>query len=157
MRRTLAALMLALLAGVTHANDATPTLTDPVTAKREVELAAQLRCLVCQNQSIAESHADLAADLRNQVREQIAAGKTDAEIIDYMTARYGDFVRYKPPFKATTLLLWLGPALLLMAGLLVATRIVRARRTSAVPALSPQDHARVEQLLAGTDKDAPRS
>jgi len=152
MRKTLAALILASLAGVTNANDATPTLTDPVAAKREVELASQLRCLVCQNQSIAESHADLAADLRNQVREQIAAGKTDAEIIDYMTARYGDFVLYKPPFKPTTALLWLGPALLLIAGALVATRVVRARRAGAAEVMSPQDHARAEQLLAGTSR-----
>jgi cytochrome c-type biogenesis protein CcmH len=157
MRNVLAALILALLAGVTSANEAAPTLTDPVAAKREVELAAQLRCLVCQNQSIAESSAGLAADLRNQLREQIAAGKTDAEIVDYMTARYGDFVLYKPPFKATTALLWLGPALLLLVGLLVATRIVRARRGSAAQALSPQDHARAEELLAGAGKDASRS
>jgi len=154
MRSAIVAVILVLLAAGVLANDATPTLLDPVTAKREVELASQLRCLVCQNQSIAESHAGLAADLRNQLHEQILAGKTDAEIVQYMTARYGDFVLYKPPFKATTVLLWLGPALLLLAGLLVATRIVRARRSNAPAALSPQDHARAEQLLAGAGKDA---
>jgi cytochrome c-type biogenesis protein CcmH len=148
------AALLAMLAGLALANEATPTLADPVAAKREVELASQLRCLVCQNQSIAESNAGLAADLRNQLREQIAAGKTDAEIVQYMTARYGDFVLYKPPFKATTVLLWLGPALLLLAGLLIAARIVRTRRSNAAGALSPQDHARAEQLLAGAGKDA---
>jgi cytochrome c-type biogenesis protein CcmH len=156
MRKAIAVLILAALTSLAGANDATPTLADPVVAKREVELAAQLRCLVCQNQSIAESNAGLAADLRNQLREQIAAGKTDAEIVQYMTARYGDFVLYKPPFKATTVLLWLGPALLLAAGVLVATRIVRARRVTAGSALSAQDHARAERLLAGADKDPSR-
>ena len=156
MKRAIAAALLASFAALVCANDATPTLSDPVAARREVELASQLRCLVCQNQSIAESNAGLAADLRNQLREQIAAGKTDGEIVEYMTARYGDFVLYKPPFKAATALLWLGPALLLAAGALVATRIVRARRSNVPAALSPQDHARAEQLL-GAGKDDSKS
>jgi cytochrome c-type biogenesis protein CcmH len=147
--------LLAAVAGGAFAADAVPTVADPVTSRREVELAAQLRCLVCQNQSIAESNADLAVDLRNQVREQIAAGRSDAEIIDYMTARYGDFVLYRPPFKATTVLLWLGPVLLLGLGALVAVRLVRTRRREVVH-LSPQDHARAEQLLAGTARDAEK-
>jgi cytochrome c-type biogenesis protein CcmH len=156
MSRFFVAVLFALLVGVAAAKDAVPTLTDPVSARREVELAAQLRCLVCQNQSIADSNAGLAEDLRNQLREQIAAGKTDAQIVEYMTARYGDFVLYKPPLKPTTVLLWLGPALLLGAGVLVAARMVRARRRAAGTALSPQDHARAERLLAGADKDAQR-
>jgi cytochrome c-type biogenesis protein CcmH len=153
--RVLFACLLVLFVGAGAAKEAAPTLTDPVAAKREVELAAQLRCLVCQNQSIAESNAGLAADLRNQLREQIAAGKTDAEIVDYMTARYGDFVLYKPPFKATTALLWLGPVLLLIVGALFASRLLRARRAAVSP-LSAQDHARAERLLAGANKDAQR-
>lgn len=160
MRRVRVLLFAALLAcagNVAWANEATPTLDDPLVAKREVELASQLRCLVCQNQSIAESHAGLAADLRNQLREQIAAGKTDREIVDYMTARYGDFVLYNPPFKVTTALLWLGPALLLLIGLFVAMRLVRARRSGATNVLSPQDQARAEQLLAGADKTSRQS
>ena len=151
-RKALLALMLVLAAGVADADEAVPTLQDPVAAKREVELASQLRCLVCQNQSIAESHAGLAQDLRNQLREQIAAGKTNAQIIDYMTARYGDFVLYNPPFKATTILLWLGPALLLVAGVFLASRMLRARRDASARALSPQDHERAEQLLSGAGK-----
>ena len=151
-RKALLALMLVLAAGVASADEAVPTLQDPVAAKREVELASQLRCLVCQNQSIAESHAGLAQDLRNQLREQIAAGKTNAQIIDYMTARYGDFVLYNPPFKATTILLWLGPALLLVAGVFLASRMLRARRDASARALSPQDHERAEQLLSGAGK-----
>ena len=154
MRSALVAVLFVVVARLACANEATPTLADPIAAKREVELASQLRCLVCQNQSIAESHAGLAVDLRNQLREQIAAGKTDAEIVQYMTARYGDFVLYKPPLKGTTVLLWLGPALLLIMGLLIATRIVRARRSNAAAALSLQDQARAEELLAGAGKDA---
>jgi cytochrome c-type biogenesis protein CcmH len=149
--------VLALALGAARANEAVPTLADPVVAKREVELASQLRCLVCQNQSIAESNAGLAIDLRNQLREQIAAGKSDAAIIEYMTSRYGDFVLYRPPFKATTVVLWLGPALLLGIGALVAVRLVRSRRRGATADLSPQDHARAESLLADAHKTAKRS
>ena len=107
------------------AADALPTEKDPVTAARAVRLSEKLRCLVCQNQTIAESHADLAVDLRAEVRELLGAGRTPQEIREYMTARYGDFVLYRPPFKPTTLLLWLGPALLLAVGgmaLVVALR-----------------------------------
>ncbi len=97
------------------AADAVPTEKDSVAASRAVKLAEKLRCLVCQNQTIADSNAELAQDLRRQVHEQIAAGKSDDEIVDYMVARYGDFVLYQPPVKATTVLLWAGPALLLLA------------------------------------------
>lgn len=129
---------------------AQPTLNDPVLARREYELSLQLRCLVCQNQSVAESNAGLAVDLRNQVREQVAAGKSDREIIDFMTTRYGDFVLYKPPVKGTTLLLWFGPGLLLLVGGLVAWRILRGRRVaSAQPALSESERARAAALLGG--------
>ncbi|HEU0204496.1 MAG TPA: cytochrome c-type biogenesis protein [Burkholderiaceae bacterium] len=141
--------LLAIVAAVgtpAVADEAVATQRDPVMARREHDLAAQLRCLVCQNQSIAESNAELAVDLRNKVREQIAAGKSDREIIDYMTARYGDFVLYRPPFKGLTALLWLGPGLLLAAGLLIAWRVIRARRLPA--ALTPEQHALAEQLLA---------
>ena len=129
---------------------AQPTLNDPALARREYELSLQLRCLVCQNQSVAESNAGLAVDLRNQVREQVAAGKSDREIIDFMTTRYGDFVLYKPPVKGTTLLLWFGPGLLLLVGGLVGWRILRGRRAaSAQPALSESERARAAALLGG--------
>jgi cytochrome c-type biogenesis protein CcmH len=142
---------------------AVPTDHDPLTARREVDLAMQLRCLVCQNQSIAESNAELAQDLRRQIREQIAAGRSDAEIVDFMTARYGDFVLYRPPFKMITLLLWVGPLLLLVAGVLVARRVVQGSRGRAddLP-MAEADRARAERLLAGdapaaVDVAAPRS
>ena len=91
------------------AREASSAVDDPALEKRVVKLTSELRCLVCQNQSLADSHADLAIDLKNQVRGQMQAGKSDAEIRDYMVARYGDFVLYDPPFKATTWVLWAGP------------------------------------------------
>jgi cytochrome c-type biogenesis protein CcmH len=152
MRRALiaGALTLAVLAGPAAANEAVPTLNDPVAAKREVELAKQLRCLVCQNETIADSRAGLAVDLRNKLREQMAAGKTDEEIIAFMTERYGDFVLYRPPLKATTVLLWAGPFLLLAIGVLIGWRAVRARARTARPEpLSAADRERAERLLSG--------
>jgi cytochrome c-type biogenesis protein CcmH len=151
MRRFVAgALALAVLAAPAAAEQAQPTLNDPVVAKREVELAKQLRCLVCQNETIADSRADLAVDLRNKLREQMAAGKTDAEIITYMTDRYGDFVLYKPPMKPTTVLLWAGPFVLLALGVLIGWRAVRARARTAQPQpLSAADRERAERLLRG--------
>lgn len=141
-------LALLLATGYAAANEAVPTLDDPVAAKREVDLAKQLRCLVCQNETIADSRADLAVDLRNKLREQIAAGKTDPEIISFMTARYGDFVLYRPPLKATTVLLWAGPFLLLAAGGVVAWRVVRTRSAAPAP-MSAADRERAERLLRG--------
>lgn len=140
--------LLLLVATGLHAQTAAPTLDDPLTQKREVELSAKLRCLVCQNQSVADSHAGLAVDLRNQVREQIAAGKTDEQIIKFMTDRYGDFVLYEPPFKATTALLWGGPALLLLIGAFVVARVVRGRKNDGSALLSDAERARADALLA---------
>ncbi len=140
----------AVLAGPVAADEAQPTLNDPVAAKREVELAKQLRCLVCQNETIADSRAGLAVDLRNKLREQMAAGKSDAEIIAFMTERYGDFVLYRPPLKATTVLLWVGPFLLLALGILIGWRVVRGRARAARPEpLSAADRERAERLLRG--------
>jgi cytochrome c-type biogenesis protein CcmH len=145
-------LLLASAPFAAAANEAQPTESDPVAAARAVQLANELRCLVCQNQSIAESNAELAVDLRRQIREQIAAGRSDAEIVDFMVARYGDFVLYRPPFKATTLLLWLGPALLVVAGFWTLAWALRARRQQqAPPALTPEERARAERLLAGKE------
>jgi cytochrome c-type biogenesis protein CcmH len=147
MRRLVALILLVLpfVAGAV----ATPTEHDPVAAKRAVALSEQLRCLVCQNQSIAESNAELAVDLRRQIDEQIRAGKSDAEIIDFMTARYGDFVLYRPPFKAQTVLLWLGPLLLALAAITGFALTLRNRRRRLVERpLSDAEHAEAERLLA---------
>ena len=127
-----------------------PTTEDPVANKRAVQLAEQLRCLVCQNQSIAESNAGLALDLRREIREQIAAGKTDSEITDYMVKRYGDFVLYRPPVNVVTLLLWFGPALLLLIGVVALLRYLRSRGAAAgAQALSAEEQREAERLLGG--------
>jgi cytochrome c-type biogenesis protein CcmH len=107
---------------------AQPMADDPVVNKRAVQLAEELRCLVCQNQTIADSNAELAVDLRNQVREQLRQGKSEEEILAYMVQRYGDFVRYRPPVKMQTLVLWIGPFLLLAGGVVALMRHLRRRR-----------------------------
>jgi len=110
-------------------------------------LAEELRCLVCQNQTIADSTAPLALDLRNQIRQQVAAGRSDDQIRDYMVQRYGDFVLYKPPLKATTVLLWIGPFLLLAAGVVVFVRVTRRAAPAAQPAAHGADEARIAAML----------
>jgi cytochrome c-type biogenesis protein CcmH len=150
VKRFLLVLVLAVAPLLAPAKDAVPTAQDPVAAKRAVALSEQLRCLVCQNQSIAESNAELAVDLRRQINEQIAAGRSDAEIVDFMVQRYGDFVLYRPPFKASTMLLWLGPALLLVLGFLTLRRVLRSRqRSDEDRPLSDEDRARAGRLLGG--------
>jgi cytochrome c-type biogenesis protein CcmH len=139
---------LATLAPLPAAADAVPMPTDPVAQARAVKLTEKLRCLVCQNQSIADSNAELANDLRAQVREQVAAGKTDDQIIEYMVNRYGDFVLYDPPFKLTTILLWLGPVLLVLGGFFVLIRNLR-RRPATEPTLTAEEQERAARLLAG--------
>ena len=119
--------LLALLSFAACAQNARPTTEDPVANKRAVQLAEELRCLVCQNQSIAESNAELAVDLWRQIREQIAQNRSDSEIMSYMVERYGDFVLYRPPVKTMTLLLWFGPLALLLGGLFVLFTYLRHR------------------------------
>jgi cytochrome c-type biogenesis protein CcmH len=140
------------LAPAAWGKEAAPAAEDPVLEQRVLALAAELRCLVCQNQSIADSNADLAVDLRNQVREKMKQGASDADIVDFMVARYGDFVLYRPPFKAATLVLWLGPLLLLAAGLATLYYRLRRRRTAADVELTEADHKRAERLLADGGK-----
>ncbi len=122
--------------------------SDAALERRVQALSEELRCLVCQNQSLADSHADLAIDLKNQVREKLQQGASEKDVITFMTERYGDFVLYRPPLKATTLLLWFGPGLLLLAGLIAL--FVRLRRRAAVaatPALTADERARAAALL----------
>ena len=126
-RAWLAALLLAAAPHFASAADAVPAAEDPALEARMLAVAAELRCLVCQNQTIADSHSDLAADLRREVRDQIRKGKSDDEVRRYMVDRYGDFVLYRPPFKAITALLWVGPALLLSGALLVLVWTLRRR------------------------------
>jgi cytochrome c-type biogenesis protein CcmH len=120
---------------------------DPRLEERVSALSNELRCLVCQNQTLADSNAPLAVDLRNTIREQLAKGASEREVVDFMTARYGDFVLYRPPLKATTLLLWLGPFVLLVGGALVFIRRVRKRPEE--PALAEEERAKAARLLDG--------
>jgi len=142
-------------AAAVHAAEAPPTAADPELEAKMLRVATELRCLVCQNETIAASHADLAVDLRNQIREMLRQGQSERQILDYMTARYGDFVLYKPPLRVTTVLLWAGPGLLLLAGFVVLFRILRSRRQIADEApLSAAERERAARLLAGeTTKD----
>jgi len=119
---------------------------DPALEKRVHDLSSELRCLVCQNQTLADSSAPLAVDLRNQVREQLKSGKSERDVIDFLVARYGDFVLYRPPLQANTVLLWLGPFLLLVAGLALLVWRLRRRRVPE-PELSEADRARAARLL----------
>lgn len=138
MRASLAALL--LLAGAAMAQ------SDPAMDKRVAALAVELRCLVCQNQTLADSNAPLAVDLRNQIREQFKQGASEQDVIDFMVARYGDFVLYKPPFKASTLALWIGPFVLLALGVWALLRQIARRRVPA-PELSAAERDRAARLL----------
>ena len=134
------------------AQTARPLADDPVLEARVLEIAHELRCLVCQNETIAASHADLALDLRRQIREQLVAGRSEREILDYMVQRYGDFVLYNPPVKPVTWLLWGGPFVLLVsmaAWLFFSLR--RRNAQAAVPPLSDDEQRRARDLL-GPDR-----
>ncbi len=139
------------------------TLTMPAHAaedaafeRRVQKVSEELRCLVCQNQTIADSNADLAVDLKNQVRERLKQGASEKEVIAFMTERYGDFVLYRPPVKGTTLLLWFGPGLLLVGGLIALFMRLRRRAAAALePVLSDDERARAAALL-GTQETRPR-
>ncbi len=152
MKLVLAAL-LALFIGAVFGQAEEVAKPDPAVEARLKSLGEELRCLVCQNQTIADSNAPLALDLRNQIRAQIAAGRSDDQIRDYMVERYGDFVLYRPPFKATTAILWLGPLLLIIAGAAIFFAIVRRRGAdTAVEAPSGKRREELEQLL-GSDPE----
>jgi cytochrome c-type biogenesis protein CcmH len=151
MVKLLALVLGLMLAGSVPAKEAPPAAADPVLEQRLNVLTEQLRCLVCQNQTIADSHAELAIDLKNQVREKLKKGESEEQIIDYMVARYGDFVLYKPPVKATTVPLWFGPFVLLLGALAgLFYYIIRRRRSTPAQPLSEEEQARVRALL-----DAP--
>lgn len=116
-------------------------------------LIDQLRCLVCQNETLADSDADLAADLRREIREKMRKGESNKQITDFLVARYGDFVLYKPPVKATTLMLWYGPFGLLALGVVIAVITVRWRARSAPVTLNEAQHRQVQELLRRQDED----
>ncbi len=133
------------------ADEARPLAEDPAVEARLLHIAEEVRCLVCQNESLAASQADLANDLRREIRAQIRQGKTDAQIMDFLVGRYGDFVRYRPPFNATTLLLWAGPFVALALGLAGLLRFLRRRQAAAPVPLTEDEQRRAAALLDGTD------
>jgi cytochrome c-type biogenesis protein CcmH len=151
-----ATLFLAAFAVAAWAGEAQPVAADPALEARVTEVASELRCLVCQNQTLADSNAPLAVDLRAQIREQMQKGASERDIVDYMVARYGDFVLYRPPFKATTVLLWAGPLLLMLIGLAALYYRLRRKRADPGPELSDQDRLRAEALLRDPGDAGPR-
>jgi len=141
------ALLLFGLAGPLAAQEAQPLAEDPVLEAKVMRIAEELRCLVCQNETIAASHADLAVDLRKQIRQKLQQGQSEQQILDFMVQRYGDFVLYRPPVKSSTWLLWGGPFLLLAAALAGLTLTIRRRRSLASTPLQGDEAERVRRLL----------
>ena len=137
------------------AANAQPVTDEAVVEQRLAKLSHELRCLQCRNQTLAESPAGLAEDLRREIRIQIRAGKSDQEIIAFLTQRYGDFILYRPRVTATTYLLWFGPFVLLLAGMIILFRYIKQRRDSiAEQPISDEDHRRAEKLLASGKETA---
>src|SRR4030095_5166819 len=148
-------LLLVSFALAVSAQEAKPLAEDPELEQRLTKLAKELRCLVCQNETLADSQADLAQDLRAQIREQMKAGKSDKEIVAYLTDRYGQFVLYRPPVTPTTYLLWFGPFIFLLGGLAILYRYVKQRRELiAESPLSDEQRRRVEEILKEREKTA---
>jgi cytochrome c-type biogenesis protein CcmH len=138
--------------GMAHSAEAPPLAEDPVVEQRLNHISEELRCLVCQNESLAGSRADLAQDLRREIRTLIKDGKTDAEVMEFMVSRYGDFVRYRPPMKPMTWLLWFGPFALLLGALYGLYRLIRRSQTApAAPAMDATQRAKAQSLLQDTE------
>ena len=152
----LSLLLICLIVSLALAKDAQPLGEDPAVEQRLTNLAQELRCLVCQNETLADSRAPLAEDLRGEIREQIKAGKSDKEIIAFLTQRYGDFILYRPRVTYTTYLLWFGPFVLLLGGLYVLFHYIKQRREliSEKP-LSADERRHAEELLASVSGKGP--
>lgn len=142
-------LIILLVPYLAGAEEARPLIDNPLVEARLKHLAVELRCLVCQNQTLADSHAPLAEDLRREVREMIAKDMSDKDIIEFLVTRYGDFILYRPPLKATTTLLWVGPFVLLIAGVAALVLVLRRRQKKLVDlSLSEEERNRVARLLS---------
>ena len=143
-----AALVAACLTLPAMSNEAKPLADDPVVEKRLIKISSELRCMVCQNESLAGSQADLAKDLREEVRGLIAEGKSDKEVKDFLVSRYGDFVLYSPQVKPSTYVLWAGPFLLLLGGLFGLIRFLKQRSKEVVDVpLTEEEQKRADALL----------
>jgi len=139
---------LVLLSFSALAKEAAPLAADPELEEKVNAITSELRCLVCQNQTIADSHADLAIDLKNQVRDMVRSGKTRDDVVDYMVKRYGDFVRYRPPVKPTTYLLWAGPFLFMVGGVfLLVLNLRRRKQLVSDNPLSEEEHQQLDKIL----------
>ena len=150
MRKQIFLILLALgLSFNVIAAEAQRVSDDPVLEAKVQSLSEVLRCLVCQNQNLADSHADLAIDLKNQVRDMLREGKSEKQVIDYMVERYGDFVLYSPPLKTTTWLLWAGPFILLAGGLAGLFMMLKRRREREIPLLDEVQRSAAKRLLQG--------
>jgi cytochrome c-type biogenesis protein CcmH len=148
LQQFFACVCLTLLVNVAHADEATPLASDPVLEQRLISISEEMRCLVCQNESLSGSRSELAQDLRREIRDLIKQGKTDAEIRTFMVDRYGDFILYRPPVKPTTWLLWIGPFVLMFAGIMALLMYLRRRNTQmATTALSDDENKRIDALL----------
>ncbi len=148
MNKLVLSFLLAIAPLLVNAEEGPRIAPDPILEKRVLAIAEELRCLVCQNQTIADSDAALAVDLRQQVREKVAQGMSDRDVTNFMVERYGDFVLYRPPVKMTTWLLWFGPFLLLAGGLIVLVhKLKRRAQTAPTAALSEAEKLRVAALL----------
>jgi len=151
VRKLLFTLLLAASAASAQVKEAPLTSANPELEKRVMDLSEELRCLVCQNQTLADSHAELAMDLKQQVREKLASGMSNQQVVDYMVERYGDFVMYRPPMKGSTMLLWVGPFVLLIGGILILFRKL-ARRQPAQADVPDTDLKRAASLLEGANE-----
>jgi cytochrome c-type biogenesis protein CcmH len=149
-------LIVPLLVSVTWAADIPMQFNDPVQAARYEALLAELRCLVCQNQSLADSNADLAQDLRQEVYRMVQSGDSNEKIIGFLVARYGDFVLYRPRVKPVIYLLWFGPAILLLIGAFVVVRFIRRRGAQADTGFTAQEQQRITALLETGETKDPR-
>jgi cytochrome c-type biogenesis protein CcmH len=149
------AVVLAALTLAAQAKEAQPASADPALEARVLVIAEELRCLVCQNETIAASQADLAVDLRKQIRIKLQQGQSQQQILDFMVERYGDFVLYRPPFKARTLLLWLGPFVLLVIAAVVMALNVRRRRRAAMAQQWSEAQAQRARALLGEAPHQP--
>ena len=147
MKFALAFVLVFLFASSSFAGEAVPLAEDPVVEQRLIAIAEELRCLVCQNESLAGSRADLALDLRRELRTLIKANKSDKEIMEFMVSRYGDFVRYRPPVNPITWMLWFGPFLLLIGAILILVRLVRKHRSGTPAVLDAAQREKAQSLL----------
>lgn len=153
MCRTLLVFLLLMVTALTRAADVPPEFANPELERRYNDLIEEIRCLVCQNQSLADSHAELAQDLRHEVYTMMVDGKGNKEIITYLVDRYGDFVLYRPPLKSTTLLLWTGPVIFLVIGMVVLFYLLRRQQSRP---LKDDEHERASRLLADDEQDAEK-